>query len=249
MSNVDLLLLIGVLLPPSALDSLGPVVEERVMRTPYGHFGPLALRVGEGLPSVWVAPYTGLPTRTDPRATLFAASQLGVRRVLGWDSGIAINPVLMRGQPVIVADFIDFTWREPNTFANESLRNRDAESKLSIPQFCPQMTTALQRVAPVAPTVVYLGLDDLRRETPAEARMFRLWGADVIGENLVPEVLLARELGLCFAGLVTIGSHSADLPTDSPHGELRTGLEVTIHVLLEYLRYLTMLPDCTCAEQ
>lgn len=248
MSSIELLLLVGVFLPPRALDGLGPVVEERMVPTPYGAFGPIALRQAEGGPGVWIGPYSGLPTRTDPRATIFAANYLGVKRVLGWDTGIALNPVLMRGQPVIANDFIDFTFREPNTFASDLLRNKDHERLTQIPRFCPQMTSALHKLLPIAPGVTYLGIDDLRRETPAEARMYRLWGADIIGQNLVPEVLLAREAGLCFAGLLTIGSHAADLGQPAPHGELRAGLEVTMQTLPEFIHYLTILPDCTCID-
>ena len=94
----NLLLLIAVLLPPKALDVLGPVVDERTVLTPYGESGPLALRVTPNGDPVWVQPYTGLPTRTDPRATIYAAKQLGVQRVLNWDTGIAVNPVLQRGR-------------------------------------------------------------------------------------------------------------------------------------------------------
>jgi 5'-methylthioadenosine phosphorylase len=248
MSNVDLLLLVGVLLPPSALDGLGPVVEERVVHTPYGNFGPVARRATPALTGVWLAPYTGLPTRTDPRATLFAANQLGVRRVLGWDTGIALNRALMRGQAVVTGDFIDFTFREPNTFASNLVRERQDGHQMPIPKFCPQLTTALQKVLPIAPNITYLGIDDLRRETPAEARMYRLWGADVIGQNLVPEVLLAREAGLCFSGLVTIGAYSADQPAPVFEGELRAGLEMVMQILPEYIRYLAMMPDCTCID-
>lgn len=246
--TTNLLLLVGVLLPPRSLDTLGPVVEERSVHTPYGQFGPVALRRSPGAPGVWIGPYTGLPTRTDPRATIFAANQLGAQRVLTWDMGIALNAALMRGQPVIAGDFIDFTFREPATFASDLQRARQDERKMLIPKFCPQMTTALQKVLPIAPCITYLGIDDLRRETPAEARMYRLWGADMIGQNLVPEVLLAREAGLCFAGLVTVATHGADLPNPDPHGELRAGLELTMSVLADYVHYLSMLPDCTCID-
>jgi 5'-methylthioadenosine phosphorylase len=152
----------------------------------------------------------------------------------------------MRGQAVITGDFIDFTFREPNTFASNLVREQLEGHAMPIPKFCPQMTTALQKVLPIAPQITYLGIDDLRRETPAEARMYRLWGADIIGQNLVPEVLLAREAGLCFAGLVTIGAYGADQPAPVFEGELRAGLEMVMQILPEYIRYLAMMPDCTC---
>ena len=38
-------------------------------------------------------------TRTpDPRATIFAARELGLTRILNWDTGVALNPVLHRGR-------------------------------------------------------------------------------------------------------------------------------------------------------
>ena len=92
--TADLLILIAVLLPPKALEALGEVVEERVLLTPYGEAGPFGRHQNAAGQAVWVEPYSGLPTRTDPRATIYAAKQLGVKRILNWDTGIALNPVL-----------------------------------------------------------------------------------------------------------------------------------------------------------
>ena len=38
-----------------------------------------------------------------------------------------------------------------------------------------------------------------RFSTRAESRMFRAWGADIINMSTVPEVVLAREAGICYA--------------------------------------------------
>ena len=70
--------------------------------------------------------------------------------------------------------------------------------------FCPQLMGHLRSLMPGVPEVVTVGTDFLRRETPAEARMFRGWGADALSYNLVPEVALAHEMGMCYAGLLTV---------------------------------------------
>ncbi len=129
------------------------------------------------------------------------------------------------------------------------ISHADTESKLPGPPFCTQINGALCQVLPLIPQVVYLGVDGPRRETAAEARMFRLLGADVVGSNLTPEAALANELGLCFAGLVTIGNRSADQPELDPQGELRTGLEATLQVLPDFIRVLDTLPACSCAGE
>ena len=42
-------------------------------------------------------------------------------------------------------------------------------------------------------------LKDPRFETESEIKMVREWGADVVGMTSVPEVVLTKELGLCYA--------------------------------------------------
>ena len=68
--------------------------------------------------------------------------------------------------------------------------------------FCPEMGAAIQQLLPGLPEATAVGVDFLRRETRAEARMFRRWGADVLSYNLVPEVALAQEMNMCYACLL-----------------------------------------------
>lgn len=243
----DLMILVAVLLPPQTLDIFGTLEDERVVETPYGSVEMLGLRKPQMGPPVWVQPYTGSPTRTDPRATLYAAHSLGVHSVLNWDTTVAVNPVLQRGQSVIAIDFIDWTRHQPNSFGHQKTFGNASERRARPAAFCPQMTDTLFQILPDAVGVVYLGVDGPRRETPAEARFFRQIGADVAGQNLVPEVYLAQELGLCYAGLATVGDRSADQLGQPPHGEMRAGLEQIIRVLPDYVNLLGALPRCTCS--
>ena len=246
----NLLLLIAVLLPPKALDVLGPVVDERTVLTPYGESGPLALRVTPNGDPVWVQPYTGLPTRTDPRATIYAAKQLGVQRVLNWDTGIAVNPVLQRGEPAIVADYISWIFRQADSFFASAPANMDPAMDRGAANvrstFCPQLMGHLRSLMPGVPEVVTVGTDFLRRETRAEARMFRSWGADALSYNLVPEVALAHEMGMCYAGLLTLTALGADRPPGIHDGTVRA----TMHAIADLLPIFVALANgpitCKC---
>ncbi|MCC6168917.1 MAG: hypothetical protein IT329_16975 [Caldilineaceae bacterium] len=254
--DADLLILLAVLLPPAALDSLGRLVEERTVPTPYGAVGPLALRRPEQGPGVWLQPYTGTSTRTDPRATIYAALSLGVRQVLNWDQGIAANPVLQRGHVAVVADYVDFT-RQPTTFGGGLPGSFGRMLPASVPweegshrpPLCPRLSAALRRVIPFAVDAVYLGVDGPRRETPAEARLYRQWGIDVIGQNLIPEAALAQEAGLCYAGLVTVGDVGADRPLPAAHGEVRAALGAVLAALPTVVAEAMAPGDCGCADQ
>lgn len=243
-----LLLLVAVFLPPKALDTLGRLVEERTVRTPFGEVGPLALRCrADGL-SVWVQPYTGLPTRTDPRATLYAARALGVQRVVLWDVGVALNHLAQRGQTAIAVDAIDWTRHQPATFFSKPSTSLLPELHDAAPLFCTQMTGALHELLPGAPSVVVVGADGPRRETPAEARMFRAWGADVLSFNMTPEAMLAQELGLCFAALVTVSEYSRDQARASVEGEVRHGLEQAMAALPVLIERAQEPRACSCGE-
>jgi purine-nucleoside phosphorylase len=52
-------------------------------------------------------------------------------------------------------------------------------------------------------------------ETPAEIRMAQRWGADAVGMSTVPEVILARFLGLRVAAVSVITNMGAGLSTES----------------------------------
>lgn len=252
MSQPKLLILIATLLPPQSLNILGEFVEERTVQTAYGDVGPLALRSVDDdgtndASSVWVQPYAGLPTRTDPRATILAAQALGIDYILNWDMGIAVNSVLQLGQPFIVTDYIDWTRYQPSTFTQRD-GGTGAGAEINIkptgtatshqPPFCPRMSTALRNLLPQAPYGTYLGVDGPRQATVAEARMFRHWGVDVMGYNLVPEVVLAQELGLRYAGLVTIGGRSNQLTTAFEEEAIRQSLGRTLNVLPQLIKSL-----------
>lgn len=46
-----------------------------------------------------------------------------------------------------------------------------------------------------------LTIEGPRFSSRAESLMFRQWGADVINMTTVPEVILAKEAGLCYASI------------------------------------------------
>uniref|UniRef100_A0A8C7YCJ9 Nucleoside phosphorylase domain-containing protein n=1 Tax=Oryzias sinensis TaxID=183150 RepID=A0A8C7YCJ9_9TELE len=46
-----------------------------------------------------------------------------------------------------------------------------------------------------------LTIEGPRFSSRAESLMFRQWGADVINMTTVPEVVLAKEAGLCYASI------------------------------------------------
>lgn len=200
------------ILPPGQV----PGQTHTMMQTPYGDV------IGSESPA-------GLPILVrreggDARALIYTAKELGARRILAGEVVQPISPLLEPGDLVVPADVIDQTKLRPSTFFVEK---GYGFIKLN-PPFCPDlMATCLSITRASNPRTfrgaTYLGIEWPREATEAEARMFRQWGVDVVGSELLPEAYLARELELCYAALVAVGEGDLlpllEAVARGPHGQ------------------------------
>lgn len=76
---------------------------------------------------------------------------------------------------------------------------------------------AAQRAAIPLGEGVYMWFTGPSFETPAEVRMAKILGADLVGMSTVPEVILARRQGLRVAGLSIVTNMGAGLHGGTPH--------------------------------
>lgn len=157
------------------------------------------------------------PHLVNYRANIWALRELGVRKVLATAAVGSLSSDYRIGELVLLDQFLDFTKSRAATFYEGG-----QQGVLHIDMTEPYCATARQVIMNAAENVgitvkngaCYVCTEGPRFETPAEIRMFQLLGADVVGMTSVPEVVLARELGMCYAsiGMVTneaagIGSH------------------------------------------
>lgn len=70
---------------------------------------------------------------------------------------------------------------------------------------------------------VYIGSSGPTLETPAEYKMFRIWGADATGMSTVPEVIVANHMGIkCFGmSVITNTDQPADEELGTTHDEVQ----------------------------
>jgi len=113
---------------------------------------------------------------------------------------------LAPGQFVAVDQFIDRTVGRAASFFGEGLV---AHVSLADP-VCPRLSALAAEAARTAGATVhaggcYIAIEGPQFSTRAESRMYRAWGADVIGMTAMPEARLAREAELPYAllGMVT----------------------------------------------
>jgi len=119
--------------------------------------------------------------------------------------------------------------------------------------FCPVLSDALEREAAsrnlkVRRGGVYASTNGPRFETPAEIRAYRKMGADVVGMTLCPELVLALELGMSYAGLAFSINWGAGMTPNIElmHEGVEGIKEKMLHVMTAALTH-TKNADCTPA--
>jgi purine-nucleoside phosphorylase len=98
------------------------------------------------------------------------------------------------GQPVLIADHLNLTGRSP-------LSGPAPPADLGLLRFAdlteaysPRLRALAREVDPNLEEGVYAGLPGPHYETPAEIRMLRTLGADLVGMSTVHEVIAARHV-------------------------------------------------------
>lgn len=154
------------------------------------------------------------PHKINYRANIWGLRALGVKRVLATAAVGSINEAMRPGDFVIVDQFLDFTKARPLTFFDDG-EGGVVHVDVTEP-YCPVIRTALIEVGrelglELHPTGTYVCVEGPRYETAAEIRAFRILGGDVVGMTNIPEAVLAREAGLCYATMAMVTNLGAGM--------------------------------------
>lgn len=226
------------LLDPATFGGMQRVVE----LTPYGptvfFIASLDSMEIAFLPRHGVA-HTVPPHRVNYRANIWALWNWGVEQVIATAAVGGIHPELKVGELVIVDQCIDFTKGRASTFADwidQPVRHVD----FSHP-YCPRLRQILLGSCAAAGVSArdggcYVCAEGPRFETPAEIKMFGMLGATVVGMTGMPEAVLAREAGMCYATVCVVTNQAAGLGhTMLSHQEVVRQMEASRKQLVEVI--------------
>jgi 5'-methylthioadenosine phosphorylase len=152
------------------------------------------------------------PHKINYRANVFALHEIGVVRTIAVNAVGAINRDFKPGDVVIPHDFVDFTKHRPVTFYDDA-----PVTHVDVSQpYCPEIRGVLIETArkldvKLRDRAVLVCTEGPRFETPAEIQMFRVLGCDVVGMTNLPEAVLTRELGMCYAALCFVSNMAAGI--------------------------------------
>jgi 5'-methylthioadenosine phosphorylase len=204
--NLQAALIGGVAFPSEAKS------EELMVSTPYGDVTVYLCNIGDK--NVALLPrHSGSNGHLPPhminyRANIYAIHELGISRVISTNSvGTMKNHPI--GSFFLPEDFLDLTRIRPSTFYNDRTVHADVTEP-----YCPEirklMADYLEGNNIGYSEGVYVCTEGPRFETRAEIRMMRQFG-DVVGMTGLPEVVLAKEMSMCYASICTITNNACGL--------------------------------------
>ncbi|MEO0249715.1 MAG: MTAP family purine nucleoside phosphorylase, partial [candidate division WOR-3 bacterium] len=210
-------------------------------KTPFGETsGPITAREIGGQTALFLErhgrEHTWLAHRVPHRANIWALYSRGARAILSVGSVGGIDASLSPGDYLVLDDIIDLT--PPPTFYDgpggpqvpdsddpvSILINNGVAVHVSFTEpFCPALRRLLLSVIKdvglsVRDGGTYIQTRGPRLESAAEIKAFSVLGAHVVGMTMASEATLARELGMCFAGLAVVANMAAGIRGAHPSG-------------------------------
>jgi 5'-methylthioadenosine phosphorylase len=145
------------------------------------------------------------PTSVPYRANIDALKRLGVTDIFSVSACGSLREDMKPGDFTIVDQFIDRTFaREKSFFGTGCV----AHVSLAHPTCAYLSKVAGEEAEQLGVTThrtgTYLCMEGPQFSTLAESRLYRQWGADVIGMTNMPEAKLAREAEICYASIAMI---------------------------------------------
>ncbi len=190
------------------------------------------------------------------RANIKALQELGVQHIFATAAVGSLNPDYPTGSLVVLSDFMEMTKQRPLTFF-EGGTDKVKHVNMDDP-YCVNLRKHLREAAKLHKiqfkgNAVYLCTEGPRFETEAEIKMMQKWGADVVGMTSVPEVVLAKELGMCYASVgfvvnMATGMESGPIQLESIGEMLARNKEKVNRMFLDIFSETLDQQNCGCSD-
>ncbi|HXF65990.1 MAG TPA: S-methyl-5'-thioinosine phosphorylase [Burkholderiales bacterium] len=199
------------------------VTRRLAVRTPYGEpSGALVFGRIRGREVVFLARHgyghTIPPHEVNYRANIWALHAQKVTDVVSIASVGGIRSDLAPGTLAVPDQIIDYTHGRAATFFGRGERGV-THVDFTRP-YCESMRQRLLEAAKRAGEAIvaggtYAATQGPRLETAAEINRLERDGADMVGMTGMPEAVLAREIGLCYAAIAVVVNHAAGRGTSA----------------------------------
>lgn len=162
--------------------------------------------------------HTTPPHAINYRAQMAALKKEGITYVYALATSGSMDSTISEGSIVVIEDFLDFTTTRIKTFYDGS-DAKVAHTDMSDP-YCKNLRSLFVQNAqaldiPIHTGSVYVCTEGPRFEGKAEIAMLQKMGGTLVGMTGIPEVFLAKELGLCYASIGLISNMACGITSEN----------------------------------
>jgi len=188
----------------------------KILGTPYGPTPNLTIGEIESRPAVFLPRHgenhASPPHKVNYRANIWGLKSLEVERIIATNAVGAIDQQLTPGEIVVPSDIVDVTKSRIGTFYEGAPVTHIDVSQPYCPKIREVLTSSILATGRSRPKdVVMACTEGPRYETPAEIKMLRTMGCQIVGMTGAPEAFLARELEMCYASISFVSNMAAGL--------------------------------------
>lgn len=186
------------------------------------------------------------PHKINFRANIDALKSVGVSKIIATNSVGSMNENMPPGSFVIPDDFLDFSQNRAKTFFEDKVVHIDVTEP-----YCPTLRDVLAESGDVILGGTYVCTEGPRFETPAEIKMFKMLGGDLVGMTGLPEVTLARERQMCYNSICIVSNYASgisenELTIDEVFEMVAQKESELLELIYNFIRNVDDSQDCTC---
>ena len=194
------------------------------------------------------------PTELPARANIYALKLLGVKHIVAINSAGSFKKEIKPGDLVIPNQIIDRTTTRVNSFFDNGVVGHIPFAE----PFCLVLSRVLYEAAKeigsrVHPKGTCIVMEGPAFSTRAESRLYRSWGADIIGMTALPEAKLAREAEICYSSIGCVTDYDSwwergePVTVDTILGCMRRNIDAAKDIIKLIVTRIPEQRDCECA--
>ena len=195
------------------------------------------------------------PTELPSRANIYALKSLGVEHIIAICSAGSFKKEIEPGHLVIPDQLIDRTRNRISSFFGDGIVAHIAFAEPFCNTLCQVLyESAKQAGANVHPKGTLVVMEGPAFSTRAESRLYRSWGADIIGMTALPEAKLAREAEICYAVIGCATDYDSwwepgqPVTVDVILNTLRNNVDISKRIIKLAVKRIPEKRDCGCGR-